>query len=276
MQGFDKSDFEAYFLMVAEFDKSNPLLGSLGETEELYLYNKQDIDRYLFLLDKFYSDIHDLQYIKQIKIYPVIKKIFDLNPGMENFRLERIRRFLLKEHVSFDVTASRYQLDRVVNRYSPKSGYFFKVTQEFFNYIFVDRNRQNNDKKVLQKKLQEYVDLCAEITSLIDSSNSEKYIQKYMFGDFRINPEKIMEKAASIPIERNSATLAEKVFVQNMISLNTRFYGKPRLNTIQEIMCIPFFNNQFDATTLSRIRRKMQEQQKAFLTARKVQATLAT
>lgn len=134
MQGFEKSDFEAYFLIVDEFDENNPLLGPLVESEDPYIYSEDDISGYLSLVNKFYKDIHDLEYIKQIKIYPVIKKVFDPYPGISSARAERIKKYLLKERDGLAGNEFlRYHLSRVTCRYSPRNGYFFNLTQEFFN-----------------------------------------------------------------------------------------------------------------------------------------------
>lgn len=167
-------------------------------------------------------------------------------------------------------TFRRYRLKTIGNRFSPSNSYFYHLSKEIYDYLFVDRNLQNLQRKRLREKIEEYSKLREEIKDLIRISDSEKIIGSLGLNEYEKN--RFKERIISIPVEKNSSAIQEIVFVKNMIALNKYYFDRPRLSDIQDLMCMPIFKRQLDISTINRIHKRMQEQKNAVLAARQAMA----
>lgn len=266
MDWHHKKNFEDYFKIIKEFEDNSPIRIAIQEGD---IYSVNDIDSYIELLKKFYREESNNEYVKNIKIFPVVRRHFPVSEIHDEWANKIVRARLIERRQKF-IDSGENPTYYFRSPYSPKDSYFHKLSKQLYEYLYVDRFLQNERKINLQKKMREFLKIASEIRELIDISGVKIFPMSYFHGGQ--SGSKIERDAETIEIERNSTNLPERIFVKNMLDINYLHYKGPKIKKIEELMCLPFFVRQLDTSTISRINAKMQEQKRAASEARKAMA----
>lgn len=263
MEGFSKKSFDTYLELVSDFDGKNPLIKDASSLEkQAHIFSDEDIDIFIDRLSEVDENIEKSEYLKTMTSFPVVKKHLFFPVESRSYLLEKISSHLKTNRDKIAASdCSPYALRRLANRHSPSAHPFHKVTLELYDYLFRDRQKEINEKKLLKEKIDSYLRICDEISETLSKNSAlsaEFSMSPKHFTEGRSPAKFIRMNLDSVKIENTYPKMNEKIFVQNMIKINQRFYRKPKLNMIQELMCLPFFKHQYDPTTLSRIKKNMQ------------------
>lgn|GEM_PF-4370271 len=264
MNWYAKKSFTEYFNLIDEFEDNTIIAKEIHDYSQNYDYSDSHILDFINKLEECYINCRKTEFLKAATEYPTVRRIFGTRGDLPEWYKTRIMENFTAclagmqgpERIKYVI-----RWKSLVGRYTPDSTYMHKVIQEFFGYLYKDRKQENEEKIAFKEKLNEYVILHKQITEMADRIDEDLPVNFFSNGPRRdiIRLEKYI---THIEIKKNSNTLQERVFVENMLRLNKRYYRQPYLNIIQELMCLPFFHRQLDPSTLSRIWRNMQVQKK--------------